>query len=179
MTAAASSGCRLLQQPWAYGQHACVGCGAQSRALIRRPNCSDSVGISGSQRPQRTPVGRSGACTVQPDVHPDGMPQCAVGAWDAIGCHGTSPRDGWAAMGQGGGRGRSHPPRNTARWVCPCCLRAGNEDSWTMQVAAVVTMHEVDGTDTAGAERARLGPVLGLSRAGCGFGPSLLRVLCA
>lgn len=81
---------------------------------------------------------------------------------DAIGCQGTSPRDGWAAMGQGGGRGRSHPPRNTARLglsLLPCA--AGNEDSWTMQVAAVVTMHEVDGTDTAGAERARLGLVPG------------------
>lgn len=82
------------------------------------------------------------------------------GVQSAIGCHGTSPREGWAAIGQSGGRGRSHPPQSTARWSVLVALRAENEDSWTMQVAAVVTMHEVDGTDTAEAER---GPVLDLS----------------
>lgn len=171
MTAAASSGCRLLQAL------AAAKGGAPSRALIRRPNCSDSVGISGSQRPQRPPVGRSGgayngiprgeqqwavgrACRVQPTYIQTACRKCAVGAWDAIGCHGTSPRDGWAAMGQSGGRGRSHPPQNTARWSVLVALRAENEDSWTTQVAAVVTMHEVDGTDMARAERA---PILDLS----------------
>lgn len=101
--------------------------GAPSRALIRRPNCSDSVAISGSQRPQRPPVGRSGGpyngiprggqqwavgrpCRVQPTYIQTACRKCAVGAWDAIGCHGAK----WRAW-------QIPPTTKYCSLVCPCC----------------------------------------------------------